>query len=105
MTTTTNHHRQRRRLAAMALQATTEDVVSALRDLLDAPGFIPRFKAQRAARAALARFDAATVEMAATIEAETDRHLDALEPRVCECGEPTGSVALDACANCPEVTT
>lgn len=27
-------------------------------------------------------------------------YLDDLEPRLCACGEPTGSVALDSCARC-----
>lgn len=28
--------------------------------------------------------------------------LSDLEPRVCGCGEPTGSVALDTCAACSD---
>lgn len=27
-------------------------------------------------------------------------YLDALEPRLCACGEPTGSCALDTCETC-----
>jgi len=33
-------------------------------------------------------------------EAESVPYLDALEPRTCACGEPTGSVALDTCEEC-----
>ena len=33
-------------------------------------------------------------------EAESTPYLDALEPRTCACGEPTGSVALDTCEEC-----
>lgn len=111
MTTTTHTdlRRARRHLAAVALQATTEAAVSALRDLLDAHAYAgtsfdadgARLRASvRAARTALERHNHATVEMTATIEAETDRYLDALEPRVCACGEPTESVVLDQCSAC-----
>jgi hypothetical protein len=75
----TDTSRLRRHLAAMAMQATTEAAIAALRDLLDAQQFIGRLgpsgarylAANRAARQALRRHDEATVEMAATIEAET----------------------------------
>ena len=36
----------------------------------------------------------------ARLGAEDTCYMDALEPRTCACGEPTGSVALDTCEEC-----